>query len=684
MEEKGNAELLNTLMFPLSNRTQGTGDEGGLYPLAETFSDLIDVMDIAMWQLDRDYRVVGYNKKAKEIYGPDALGEFCYRAAAKRDTRCNNCPAKMVYDGRPSGRSEHRRIDSSGKEIFIDHIATPIRDAAGNITGSLVLIIDITRYKLQERELREHRDHLEERVITRTQELQESQENYRRLYEKTSRSEKLYRTLFNASADAIVIYNLKGEVQFLSPSFTEIFGWRMDELKGKPIPFIPESEKESSLVEIHRLIDTGKPSRNFPTKRFTKDGRRLDIYISASRYDDNDGNPMGILVILKDVTEVKSMERRLQQVQRIEALSTLAGGIAHDFNNLLMAIQGRTSLMSVELRATHPHMEHIGAIEGYIQSATQLTKQLLGLSREGKYEVQAVEINELLLRSLDMFGRTRKEISISTQLHQPSPVVGVDRGQIEQVLLNMYVNAWQAMPDGGSLQLTTQTESLDDARCKPYGIPSGDYAKVSVTDTGTGIPEANLQRIFDPFFTTKEKERGTGLGLASAYGIIKNHGGIITVSSEIGRGTTFQIYLPLTEDPAQKQSPTGTTIVRGSETVLLVDDEQMIIEVGRALLEKLGYQVVTAQSGQEAVDIVKRRGEAIDLIILDLIMPGIKGGEAFERIRKIRPRIPVILSSGYALNGQATEVLNRGCNGFIQKPFTISDLSNKIRKVLLP
>ncbi len=388
------------------------------------------------------------------------------------------------------------------------------------------------------------------------------------------------------------------------------------------------------------------------------------------------------LEIATDITNLKKMEKQLQQTQKFEAIGTLAGGIAHDFNNLLMGIQGRASLMSVDLEPSHSHSEHINAIEDYIRSATDLTRQLLGFARGGKYEVKPTDINDLVHNCAKMFNRTKKETRLHAKFQDPPPVVSVDRSQIEQVLLNLYINAWQATPGGGDLYLETQIVTLDDAYCKPYKAKPGRYAKVSVTDTGIGMDESIRQQIFDPFFTTKQKGRGTGLGLASAYGIIKNHDGIITVYSEVGHGTTFNIYLPLSDKEAYQETPLEGRLIKGSETVLLVDDEEMILEVGQAMLEKLGYRIVVAAGGEQAIDVVKRKGDEIDLVILDLIMPGMNGGKVFDRIKEIRPQMPVMLSSGYAINGHADEIMKRGCNGFIQKPFNITVLSQKVRKVL--
>jgi two-component system cell cycle sensor histidine kinase/response regulator CckA len=237
-------------------------------------------------------------------------------------------------------------------------------------------------------------------------------------------------------------------------------------------------------------------------------------------------------------------------------------------------------------------------------------------------------------------------------------------------------------PQWCELYLETKIVAMDESSGKTHQTKPGSYAKVSITDTGTGMSEAIRLQIFDPFFTTKEKSRGTGLGLASAYGIIKNHGGVITVYSEVGHGTTFNIYLPVSDKKAHRDVSMEEEIVKGSATVLLVDDEELIIDVTQTMLERLGYRVVVCMGGQEAVAAITDRGDEIDLVILDMILPGMDGGEIFDCIREIQPGMPVLLSSGYAINGHADKIMRRGCNGFIQKPYNISDLSQKIRKVL--
>ena len=383
-----------------------------------------------------------------------------------------------------------------------------------------------------------------------------------------------------------------------------------------------------------------------------------------------------------DVTKRKELEAQLLQAQKLEAIGTLAGGVAHDFNNLLMGIQGRATLIAMDLSHSHPHLEHTGAIEAHIKSAKMLTGQLLGLARGGKYQVSPMDINQLVRKSATLFGRTKKDLWIHFALEEGPAVVDADRSQMEQVLLNLLINAWQAMPNGGKIFLDTDIVVLDEGFCNLHRIKPGPYVRVRVRDEGVGLDQATRKRIFDPFFTTKEKTRGTGLGLASAYGIIKNHGGVITVESELGRGCTFDIFLPLSEKGAVPTVVKNTEPHRGSERILLVDDEDLIIDTGRIMLERLGYSVVVARGGWQAVETVKSSPNEIDLVILDMIMPDMDGGETFGHIREIAPDMRVMFCSGYAFNRQTNHIMKKACCGFIQKPFTLAELSKNIRKML--
>jgi len=380
--------------------------------------------------------------------------------------------------------------------------------------------------------------------------------------------------------------------------------------------------------------------------------------------------------------ERRKLEERFHQAQKMEAVGTLAGGLAHDFNNILMAMQGTASIMLLNMDPDQEDYKKVRNMEKYIRSGAELTNQLLGFAKGGKYEVRPTDINLLSKKISGLFGRTKKEIKIQSDFQKDIWTVEVDRGQIEQVLLNLFVNAWQAMPEGGTLYLNSENVVLDTKAVKPFDVKPGKYAKLSVTDTGIGMDRVVQQRIFDPFFTTKALEMGTGLGLASAYGIIKNHKGMINVYSEPAKGTTFNIYLPASQKDIVEDKSVADSVVTGSENILFVDDEPMIIEIGRELLEELGYQVFSAESGEEAVRIFEQRKDEIDIVILDMVMPEMGGGETYDRLAQIEPDVKVILSSGYSINGQASAILSQGCRGFIQKPINIIELSKTLREIL--
>ncbi|MBN2123920.1 MAG: response regulator, partial [Deltaproteobacteria bacterium] len=355
---------------------------------------------------------------------------------------------------------------------------------------------------------------------------------------------------------------------------------------------------------------------------------------------------------------------------------------AHDFNNLLMGIQGNASLMVLDTNPDHPFHERLRNIEELVKSGAELTKQLLGFARGGKYEVRAVNLNDLLEKSVAMFGRAKKEIEIHRSYNDDLWTVEVDRGQMEQVLLNLFVNAWQAMPAGGDLFIETANVLVDEDCDRPFHVEAGRYVKLSVTDTGVGMDEATRQRIFEPFFTTKKRGRGTGLGLASVYGIVKNHGGFLDVLSEPGKGTTFEIFLPASGKRIRRAASIPQEIVEGAGTILLVDDEEMVIQVGEEMLRKMGYEVLPAKSGREALDLYRTHRNRVSMVILDLIMPGLSGGETFDRLKELNPDVKVLLSSGYSIDGQAAQILKRGGDGFIQKPFTIQEVSQKIGQII--
>lgn len=514
--------------------------------------------------------------------------------------------------------------------------------------------------------------------------LKENEKKYMNLYDESSKALEIYRSFLLSSADAIVLYDMDGKAQYVNRAFTEIFGWTEDEVLEEQVPFLPESEKERAMAVIRDIVTHGTPCHNHISKRLTKDGRLLDVSISASRFDTYQGKASGLFVILRDISEKKALETQFYEAQKMESVGTLAGGIAHDFNNLLMAIQGNVSMILLDRGLDDREYDRIKNIEQYIQKGAHLTKQLLGFARGGQYEVRPTNINDLIRNGITMFTQAKREISIHMELGEDIWTVAVDQGQIDQVLLNLYVNAAQAMPEGGEIFIHTENLNLSRGHMGTLTLEPGRYVKVSVADAGVGMEETIQKRIFDPFFTTRAVGEGTGLGLASAYGIIRNHGGIIKVESEAGMWTTISFLLPaVAADLAGEASVMlDGRIHRGEETVLLVDDEEMILDIGTEFLEIMGYHVLTAENGTQAVQLYEEKRGEIALVILDMVMPDMTGGDCFDKLRELNPTVKVLLSSGYSIDGQASKILDRGCNGFIQKPFKIEQVSKKIRDIL--
>ena len=493
-------------------------------------------------------------------------------------------------------------------------------------------------------------------------------------------SENMYQIVVDNANESIFVLQ-DGVMKFPNPATTELFGYGREELARIPFTrLVLEEDRGIWLGQEQRLEGNRKAvsSSTFRILKATGETVWVDMNAITIEWIDRPA----FLVFLRDVTDKKMMEGELLHAQKMEAVGTLAGGMAHDFNNLLTGILGYASLMLLNKDAGDPHYERLKSIEALVQSGSNLTKQLLGFARGGTHEKKPTDLNEIVRSSSEMFGRTRREISIHRKYQKDVYTVDVDRGQIEQVLLNLYVNAWQAMPDGGDLYVETQNLTLDALYTKRHLVSPGNYVKISVTDTGTGMDQATQSRIFEPFFTTKEMGHGTGLGLAAAYGIVKNHSGIINVYSVLGKGTTFNIYFPASRKQIVSEEMASSEIVRSTGTIFLVDDEEMILTVGKDMLNALGYEVCTASGGEQALTLYGERRDKIDLVILDMIMPSVSGGDTYDRLKAMNPKVKVILSSGYSLNAQAAKIIARGCNGFIQKPFNINDLSQKIRQVL--
>ena len=605
-----------------------------------------DAIEDAIFLVDETFTIQRANKGLAKLLGKDLtdiIGQRCYKLLHGIDRVPKFCPRPLVVKNRHSYTGE----------VWEPHLNRHLR----------IYYYPIISGKKVVRE-----------VIHVVRDITEKQ--------KASQQIEYLAKVVRHSQDAIIAIDLNCQVTSWNKAAERIFGYKEKEAVGRFMDIIvPDEQRKACNLFVEEISAGGIVARQ-ETKRKTKDGRFIDADLSLSPIKDSEGNTIGVSFIARDVTYQKELEAKLLQARKMESIGTLAGGIAHDFNNLLMGIQGYASLMLLNLDTSHPHYDMLIKIEQQVASGAGLTRQLLGFARGGRYEPRLTNPNMLVERSSDMFGRTQKEIVVHTKFEENAWTIEVDQGQIEQTLLNLYVNAWHAMPGGGELFLETSNVTLDKSYLKPYDLKPGRYVKISVTDTGAGMDKKTQERIFEPFFTTREMGRGAGLGMASAYGIIKNHKGIINVYSEIGHGTTFEIYLPVSDKEPIKETPSSAEVLKGKESILFVDDEDRILDTGKEMLAALGYKVMVAGSGKQAIEVFKEDHGEIDMVILDMIMPGMGGGEVYDRIKAISPNVKVLLSSGYSIEGQAEKILKRGCDGFIQKPFSIKDLSKKIREIL--
>jgi two-component system, cell cycle sensor histidine kinase and response regulator CckA len=486
-----------------------------------------------------------------------------------------------------------------------------------------------------------------------------------------------FEVILNSMAEGILEITPEGRIVYANPAAVSLINLPENKLLGSNFSDLLQEADRLRIKDYLRAMGI-QPRIMAEEVTLTINSKQ----ISLSFLPVVDEGHKTIILILNDVSERKRMEAQLLQAQKMEAIGNLAGGIAHDFNNLLTVIQGNASLMLLDVAPSHPHHEMLLSIVKQVQSGSRLTNQLLGYARKGKYDVRPFQLNQLLEETSKTFGRTRKEVTIHRELANDLFPIEGDIGQIEQILMNLLVNAADAMPAGGDIFLRTINISHGDMKGKLYNPKPGDYVLLTVTDTGIGMDPKTLERIFEPFFTTKELGRGTGLGLASVYGIVKGHGGYVDVESEKGRGTTFKIYLPASSREVCEIIKAPDHVIKGTGTILLVDDEEKVLEVAEKLLKAMGYHILTAREGREAIELYKNHQETVDLVLLDIIMPDMKGGEVFDRLKEINPEVSVLLSSGYSIDGEATRILERGGKGFIQKPFDMEQLSQSIRAIL--
>jgi len=589
------------------------------------------------------------------------IGLPCHRTLCMQDGPCERCPCAAPF---ASGRVAHHevRLEVGGRVRHLYATGIPIRSITGEIDESIVMLQDVSDLEV----LRQ--------------------------------SEARKGAILDTALDAILSFDEHGAITEFNRAAEEMFGYHRCEALGVDVSRLIEAPACASAQSVPGDCRFGLGAREILGRRLEttaarRDGRVFPVEIAIARVP-VPGPPM-FTAYARDLSErraaelaLRESEDQLRQAQKMEAVGRLAGGIAHDFNNLLTAITGYGEMMLADLREKGPFRAHLREVLKASQRASSLTRQLLAFSRRQILEPKVLDLNSVVAGMFPMLRRLiNEDIDLVDRLDGRLPTVKADPGQIEQVIMNLTVNARDAMPHGGTLLLETRSIELDDAYARQHvPLEPGSYAMLAVSDTGSGMSDETMARVFEPFFTTKMHGKGTGLGLATVYGIVKQSGGYIWVYSEEGRGTTFKVYFPRIEEAVAVtgQPAMAPDSLHGSETILLVEDEDLVRALAREVLETHGYTVLDAHIGPEALKIVERHPGSIHMLLTDVVMPQMSGRELAQRVEALRPDVRVLYMSGYTADVIAHEgVLEEG-TAYLEKPFTLRALARKVREVLTP
>jgi len=637
--------------------------EGELRENVEKYRAVFENTTVGINLLDRQGRIVDVNQALSSMlgYSVEELRELTFSEITHPDDSeisRRNLEALMAGDI-DSYRIEKRYIGKDGSILWVDLSTSSIRDANGEHVGTVGVIAEITERKLAEEALRQ--------------------------------SEEKFSKAFFMSPDAIAINQLVGGVYVsVNEGFKQILGFAEDEVIGKAaleLNIWDNPEDRNRLIEALKV--EGKVD-NFEARFRTKDGDTRYGLMSAAIIGLN--GVYHILNVTRDITErvraeeeKESLMSQLLQAQKMEAIGTLAGGVAHDFNNLLQITSGYSEILLNDKSPDHPDYDKLHTINATAKRGADLVQRLMVFSRKGDTKPRSLNLNHEVTQLKKLLGRTiPKMIAIELSLDSWLPVINADPVQVEQILLNLAINAKDAMPEsGGKLTIETRNVTLDEDYCRTHlEAKQGQYVMISVSDTGHGMSQETMQHIFEPFFTTKAAGKGTGLGLAMVYGIMKHHEGFINCYSELGHGTTFRLYFPVVQMELEDLELESAVPLGGSETILLVDDEESLCDIGSQILTRAGYTVLTATNGRDALDLYRKERSDISLVLLDLIMPEMGGKECFQELVNINPQVRVILSSGFLSDGTTEEARVFGFRGLVEKPYNTRKLLGLVREVL--
>ena len=622
---------------------------------ARFLSNILSSIQDGISILDKDMKILMVNPTMKEWYAAamPLIGKKCHEAYLGRSERCEICPTiHTIATGEPAVEVIARTGPDGSIVGWLDLYSYPLKDlSTGEFLGIIEYIRDVTSFKKSENDLRE--------------------------------SEERFRSLMQAANDALFIVDGKGLIKFWNQKAAELYGYETEDIVGQPfsivVPKRYQAVHQKWMEKFSCSDDTSISGRIVEGIGERKDGS--EFYAETSTAILKQGNEKLLVSIVRDITSRKRMENELQKVEKLESLGILAGGIAHDFNNILSAILGNVSLAKLRVQPEEKLYAYLNNAETACSRARDLTQQLLTFAKGGAPVKKTSSIVQLLNETAG-FALRGSNVRCEFQIAEDLWTAEVDEGQISQVIHNLVINADQAMPEGGALKVRAENILVNGQQNIP--LPEGKYIAVAVSDQGIGIPKEYITKIFDPFFTTKQK--GSGLGLASCYSILVNHGGYITAVSEPGAGATFTFYLPASAEKIEHKEVAGEVNSDGKGRILVMDDEDIIRDMAQELLSGMGYEVELAGDGVEALNRyqeARASGAPVDAVIMDLTIPGGMGGEeAIQKLLAIDPEARAIVSSGYSNNPIMADYKKYGFSGVLAKPYKITELSAVLQSVM--